>query len=308
VLGGETGFQFDADVQDLYVAGTDGIAYVGVSRSVVDGCWPTLDVGISVGSWSAQAKFFVNDHDQECTFLDRLGSGWRHVRIEVPDDTRMPRLFIDGQLACEAGEALAGSAYDGQLVFGSHKSLVTAVDNMALLRAASIESGTVRSTNLIDAHRLGSVVDFGWTALLPDATGLQAQFSPDGTAWFDAQGVSDGWSDLTTGTGRLSLSGNVWSESAFYYRLRLHADAVNQVSPVVQQVSLGYLAPLALAQADRSFSVAELPAESIEPGQSATATVVFRPVSGGQREATLLISSNDPAASTFSVPIVGVTR
>jgi hypothetical protein len=100
-------------------------------------------------------------------------------------------------------------------------------------------TGTMTSVNMRAGTVATTLGSFDYTASsIPAGTGLQVQFSQDGSTWYNSSGTSGGWDTLSQGTGSVSLAGLGWSGPGFYYRTQFTSDA--GATPLLDQVTVTY--------------------------------------------------------------------
>jgi hypothetical protein len=101
--------------------------------------------------------------------------------------------------------------------------------------------GTLTSTNLLSGESAGSIDSFSYTASsIPSGTGLQVQFSQDGSSWCDSNGNSGQWDLCSQGSDTIDLSSLGWSGDKFYYKMEFTSDSDKTETPVLDDISVSY--------------------------------------------------------------------
>lgn len=121
--------------------------------------------------------------------------------------------------------------------------------------------GTLISTNLLENYSSEVIVGierFHYIVSVPAGTTLRVLFSEDNVNWYNSSGVlvdptAPGpcinpptwaqWDNLTDGSHSIDLSLLGWSENNFYYRMRFLPTAAEDVTPVLDEISVEFSTP-----------------------------------------------------------------
>lgn len=102
----------------------------------------------------------------------------------------------------------------------------------ANIRAGYSTSGTLISTNLLTGQTVTGIDSFNYTASsIPVGTGLQAQFSQNGSSWSSSNNLSAGFHSI-------NLSSFHWSGPNFYYKITFTSNGAS--TPVLDDIAVNY--------------------------------------------------------------------
>ncbi len=102
-----------------------------------------------------------------------------------------------------------------------------------------VSGGIISSTNLLPTAGTSMMNSLTYNAsAIPAGTGLQMQFSYDGSTWYNSTGVVDAWNILSAGTNTIDLSNMGWKKAYFFYKVLFISDGVN--TPVLNLVSIAF--------------------------------------------------------------------
>lgn len=107
-----------------------------------------------------------------------------------------------------------------------------------------VKTSYIRSINLLGAESqqngVSSIDSFVYNLSdKPAGTTASAQFSQNGSTWYDSAGSLNAWDTLTTGVDNsIDLSALTWSGKNFYYKLLFGGDG--STTPVLDDIKLNY--------------------------------------------------------------------
>lgn len=136
-----------------------------------------------------------------------------------------------------------GSYFYYKIIFTSDGSDTPILDEITVAYTSGDytyeTSGSLTSTNLLSGKTASSIDSFSYTiSSLPSATGITAQFSTDGSSWYNSSGTLDGSNTLSQGENTIDLSGLGWDGGSFYYKLSFTSD--DSATPVLDETVLTY--------------------------------------------------------------------
>jgi hypothetical protein len=102
----------------------------------------------------------------------------------------------------------------------------------------NIDSGELRSIDMIDESDIYSVISFHYEAVLPKDTLIMVQFSQDNISWYNSFGQIFAWNTLQDGVNSIFLTDLTWTKPNFYYRLSFSSNLL--YTPVIKEVSLDF--------------------------------------------------------------------
>jgi hypothetical protein len=102
----------------------------------------------------------------------------------------------------------------------------------------NIDSGELRSVDIIHEPDIYSVISFHYEAVLSKGTSIMVQFSQDNISWYNSFGQIFAWNTLQDGVNTIFLTDLTWTKPNFYYRLSFSSNLL--YSPVIKEVSLDF--------------------------------------------------------------------